>query len=89
MSFLKIISDSGNLNKKEIIGIGIGCPGAIDSVNGNIDYSNNLNWNDVPRSQNENPIKVLLVARSTVTNPIQELWTQKNYSKIKENNFIS
>ncbi len=52
------------------------------------DWFSDLNWNDVPRSQNENPIKVLLVARSTVTNPIQELWTQKNYSKIKENNFI-
>jgi UDP-N-acetyl-D-mannosaminuronic acid transferase (WecB/TagA/CpsF family) len=31
---------------------------------------------------------VMLVARSTTTNPIQELRAHKNYSKIKENRFI-
>lgn len=44
-------------------------------------------WNTEFQSQ-ENPIKILLVARSTPNNPIQELRTLKNYSKIKENNLM-
>lgn len=35
------------------------------------------------KNDDENAINVLLVARSTPTNPIQELRTMKNYSKIK------
>lgn len=37
-----------NFNKNDILGIGIGCPGSIDSVNGVVDYSNNLNWSNLP-----------------------------------------
>ena len=37
-----------NVDKKEVYGIGIGCPGSIDSVNGVCDYSNNLKWNNLP-----------------------------------------
>lgn len=36
----------------------------------------------------EDSIKLLLVGRSTVDNPIQELWTKKNLHKIKQNNLI-
>lgn len=32
----------------DIGGVGIGCPGAIDSTNGIIKYSNNLYWENVP-----------------------------------------
>ncbi|MCI2069307.1 MAG: ROK family protein [Bacilli bacterium] len=32
------------IGKSEIIGIGIGCPGSIDSSTGFCDYSNNLKW---------------------------------------------
>lgn len=47
-----------------------------------------LDWDQIPDVWEPNTIKIMLVARSTPTNPIQELWTQKNYAKIKENEFI-
>lgn len=37
-----------NLPDKNVQGIGVGCPGAIDSIKGIVDYSNNLCWNNVP-----------------------------------------
>lgn len=40
------------------------------------------------KNQNEDMLNILLVARSTTTNPIQELRTIQNYSKIKNNNLI-
>ena len=40
------------------------------------------------KNQNEDMLNILLVARSTITNPIQELRTIQNYSKIKNNNLI-
>lgn len=52
------------------------------------DWYSELDRDKVPNTVGKDDIKVMLVARSTITNPIQELWTQKNYSKIKENNFI-
>lgn len=46
----KILSfiNENKMQNNEIVGLGIGCPGAIDSENGVIDYSNNLKWSDVP-----------------------------------------
>ena len=32
------------ISKAEITGVGIGCPGSINSTNGTCDYSNNLGW---------------------------------------------
>jgi len=32
----------------DILGIGIGCPGSINSKTGRCDYSNNLQWKDLP-----------------------------------------
>ena len=50
----KIISDIGHLirslidiNDREFLGIGIGCPGAINSARGTVDCAYNLNWHDV------------------------------------------
>ena len=40
-----------NVNKSDIIGIGIGSPGMVDSKNGEIVYSNNLDWNFFPLAQ--------------------------------------
>lgn len=37
-----------NFDKKDILGIGVGCPGSIDSIKGIVCYSNNLDWNDIP-----------------------------------------
>lgn len=58
----------------------------------NIDFIHDgyseLDWNKVPNMTDKDNIKVMLVARSTITNPIQELRAHKNYSKIKENHFI-
>lgn len=34
--------------KEEILGIGIGVPGSIDSVNGVVSFSNNLRWKELP-----------------------------------------
>lgn len=53
------------------------------------DWYSELDWDELPDLWDDwSAINVMLVARSTPTNPIQELWTQKNYSKIKENNII-
>lgn len=35
-----------NLNFSDIVGLGIGCPGTIDSESGNVIYSNNIGWSD-------------------------------------------
>lgn len=35
-----------NLTVSDVEGVGIGCPGMIDSHSGNVIYSNNLNWVD-------------------------------------------
>ncbi len=43
----KLAEDSG-IAVSEISGIGIGCPGAVNSKKGTVDYANNLYWTDVP-----------------------------------------
>lgn len=43
----KYIKDQG-FKKEEILGIGLGVPGSIDSVRGYCDYSNNLKWSKLP-----------------------------------------
>lgn len=43
----KLCEDSG-IALSEVSAIGIGCPGAINSKKGTVDYSNNLRWTDVP-----------------------------------------
>lgn len=42
---LDLLSKAG-LELSSVEGLGIGCPGMIDSANGNVIYSNNLGWND-------------------------------------------
>lgn len=37
-----------SLDKDEIKGIGIGCPGAVNTVTGYCEFSGNLNWNMLP-----------------------------------------
>lgn len=37
-----------NVGPEEVLGIGIGSPGAIDSMSGTVLYSNNFCWKDVP-----------------------------------------
>jgi glucokinase len=36
------------LDKKQVKGVGIGCPGSINSGRGTCDYSNNLHWENLP-----------------------------------------
>lgn len=43
----KLAADSG-IAMSEISAIGVGCPGAINSQKGTVDYSNNLCWENVP-----------------------------------------
>ncbi|MCH5156243.1 MAG: ROK family protein, partial [Clostridiales bacterium] len=50
----KIISDIGNVikslvdvNDRDFLGVGIGCPGAINSARGTVDRAFNLNWHHV------------------------------------------
>jgi glucokinase len=45
---LKKTLEENRLGPKDILGIGVGCPGSINSVAGVCDYSNNLGWRDVP-----------------------------------------
>lgn len=42
----KFIAESG-VNDRDILGVGVGCPGAISSATGVVDYSCNLNWHNV------------------------------------------
>ncbi|MFA7031951.1 MAG: ROK family protein [Bacilli bacterium] len=44
---LSFLSEN-NIQNHEILGLGVGCPGAINSKKGVVDYSNNLKWSDVP-----------------------------------------
>ena len=37
-----------NLKREEILGVGCGVPGVIDSTNGIVNYSNNLKWSELP-----------------------------------------
>lgn len=59
-----LISDE-KINEKEISGIGIGCPGSIDTKNGVVAFSNNLGMDHVPLAEElkkyfpDLPIKVL------------------------------
>ncbi len=43
----KSLVENSNIEMSEIAGIGMGIPGAIDSKNGIVTYSNNLHWEDV------------------------------------------
>ena len=66
----KIIGDIGNLiwsmidtKDRDFVGIGIGCPGAINSVTGTVDRAYNLKWENVPLAEQlarhiNKPIKV-------------------------------
>lgn len=66
----KIISDIGDLvlsladpKDRDFVGIGIGCPGAINSSTGTVDRAYNLNWTSVPLAEKlarkiNKPIKV-------------------------------
>ena len=47
INLAKSVNEHAKENNFEISGIGIGCPGSIDSINGLCDYSNNLNWNNL------------------------------------------
>lgn len=42
----KLLLDRCNLSASDVEGVGIGCPGMIDSGSGNVIYSNNLGWSD-------------------------------------------
>lgn len=39
---------SCNIEEKDLLGIGVGCPGAVSSKEGVIDYMPNLSWSNVP-----------------------------------------
>ncbi len=54
------------------------------------DWYSELDWSSLNKKREEyqDTIDILLVARSTPDNPIQELWTTKNRSKIRENKVI-
>ena len=43
---LKLLKDK-NLTVKDISGVGIGCPGAVNSVTGIVDFLPNLYWHNV------------------------------------------
>ncbi len=56
--YLKIIDDMGKLiqsmvdiKDREFLGIGIGCPGAINSATGTVDRAYNLEWENVPLAE--------------------------------------
>lgn len=46
-TLVKNLLKSTNISESEINGIGIGCPGAVDSQSGIVEFLPNLNWEDV------------------------------------------
>ncbi|MCI2111412.1 MAG: ROK family protein [Bacilli bacterium] len=44
----RIVSEIESHPGFDVVGIGVGCPGSIDSKNGICDYSNNLRWENLP-----------------------------------------
>lgn len=46
-AIVEVVKQSG-LEKEQVLGIGIGCPGTVDPVNGVVIYSNNLDWHNYP-----------------------------------------
>lgn len=42
------IIDDSKINNNDILGIGIGCPGCINTSTGVVEYANNLDWHNVP-----------------------------------------
>ncbi len=45
-NLVKSLLKSANLTENDVVGVGIGVPGMIDSQNGLVIYSNNLDWYD-------------------------------------------
>ena len=45
-NLVKSLLKSANLTESDVVGVGIGVPGMIDSQNGLVIYSNNLDWYD-------------------------------------------
>jgi ROK family protein len=45
---LKSLCKESGIALGDIAGVGIGCPGAVNSRSGTVDYANNLYWSDVP-----------------------------------------
>lgn len=58
---IKELLNRNNLNKSDLLGIGIGCPGAVKSAEGVIDYLPNLGWDNVDiRSMLKKEFNVLI-----------------------------
>ena len=45
---VKTILEKAKMTKDDVVGIGIGSPGTIDSKTGTVVYTNNLNWKNFP-----------------------------------------
>lgn len=45
-SLCKILLEKANMSSSDVVGVGMGVPGMIDSENGMVIYSNNLAWKD-------------------------------------------
>lgn len=42
------LTEEMNVGSEELLGVGIGSPGAVDSMSGIVLYSNNFGWEDIP-----------------------------------------
>ena len=51
VSLCQSLMDKANLTAADLVGVGIGVPGMIDSARGEVIYSNNLNWKDFSISE--------------------------------------
>ena len=65
-----------HLATKDIKGIGIGCPGSINSLTGVCDYSNNLGWESVPvvsiiQTQTSIPCKIANDANAAILGEVR------------------
>lgn len=47
----KVVRNLVDMKDRDFLGIGIGCPGAINSATGTVDRAYNLNWENVPLAE--------------------------------------
>lgn len=45
---IETVVEQSGLDKEQVLGIGIGCPGTVDPNSGVVIYSNNLDWHEFP-----------------------------------------
>jgi glucokinase len=74
--------DEADLDPKQVRGIGVGAPGAVDGDNGNVIFAPNLDWRDVPlKKQLEKEIGIPVFVGNDCTVAMQGIYVAELKSK--------